>query len=712
MNNRLSKLALFVASCLAFVGANAEDIARTFNDLGTPKTPLRLGGTQASYTIKVPAAPRENVTGATLHLESVNSTALIKSRSELNVRVNGTIIGQYPLDPVNTKNSVDIPIPANYLSTGYNDLSVGVVQHYTYDCEDDGSPELWTEIDPVRSYVTYNVAGQRANNNPKLTQLDLAFDKRGWLPKTLVVVFAEDNVTAEELNAASLAVQGLSLRMGYRPLNIEVATKQSVLAATPQQSSNFPYLNQAAIAGKDVLIVGDLSKVTTLISDQNRVVIEKAKGPFVGVFPEMQGDSVVTVISNSAPDVKKGLIWAAKSIANPNYKFSDASVAEAILKEPELPKNYVAKVKADEYFSSFGYKTTYSRGLKIQPINFEFIAPADYGARNGDKVRIVLHFSYGAGIRKDSSMNVMLNGQFATAVPLNQEKGGEFNNFELKLPAEFVKPGLNVITFEPVFLTYKDRCDMHRDEHLLLTVFEDSTIQLPKETVAVKIPDLKRMAQGFWPYHEKIQIVQTSQNGQLAAGVLNLVAMLSQKNRVAFDVDVQPNFATGPVFVVGTEETTSTVNGGGSGLEQTAWAKKLNAFNKYSWVARGNHAGIFQASGENGSPITVFWADNTQTLNKAVFALGRKGLWDSMQGQAAIIDTQNGLMSIDMPDSQREVRESEKFLTQYGIVSANYMLYGIILGIALFAVAFVAILRNRAARRQRELQEQDTVIDN
>ena len=70
MNNRLSKLALFVASCLAFAGANAEDIAKTFNDLGTPKSPLRLGGTQASYTIKVPAAPRENVTGATLHLES------------------------------------------------------------------------------------------------------------------------------------------------------------------------------------------------------------------------------------------------------------------------------------------------------------------------------------------------------------------------------------------------------------------------------------------------------------------------------------------------------------------------------------------------------------------------------------------------------------------------------------------------------------------
>lgn len=706
MNRRISKIALIISAVFAALASNAEDISRSFVDLGTPKTPLRLGGTQAIYTIKVPAAPRENVTSAKLHLETVNSTALIKSRSELSVRVNGSVIGQFPLDPAQTKNSVDLPVPADLLTTGYNEVSVGVVQHYTYDCEDDGSPELWTEIDPVRSFVTFDVAGQRANNAPKLTQLDLAFDKRGWLPKTLVVVFAENNVTSDELNAAALAVQGFSLRMGYRPLKIEVVTGAGARATKPLDGTSFPELNPDVVNGKDVLIVGSLARISPFVSNDVRKAIEASKGAFVAVYPEQKGDSVVTVVSSANEgNTRTNLAWAAKSLASVDYKYSDASVAEAIKVEPTLPKNYVARVKHDELFSSFGYKTAYSRGLKIQPINFDFVAPADYGAKNGDKVRVGLHFSYGAGIRKDSSMNILLNGQFATAIALNEEKGGEFNNFEIKLPAEYVKPGLNTITFEPVFLTYKDRCDMHRDEHLILTVFEDSTLELPKETVPVKIPDLKRLAQGFWPYHEKINLVQTSQDGQVAAATLNLVAMLAQKNKAPFDIEVGTNFERSPVFLIGTEQTSPSRT---NGEVSSDWAKKIEPFHTYSWVARGNHAGIFQTNNEN-YPMTVFWADTPETLIKAVNALDRKGLWNAMQGQASIIDTQNGLLSVDMPKAQKEIGQSDKLLAQYKIDRPDIMLYGIIGGIGLFAMAFVAILRNRAIRRQRAMQ--DTILE-
>src|SRR5690606_17259281 len=104
------------------------------------------------------------------------------------------------------------------------------------------------------------------------------------------------------------------------------------------------------------------------------------------------------------------------------------------------------------------------------------------------------------------------NGEFAVAVPLNEPSGAEFQAYSVKLPAQFIRPGDNELSFESVFATHKDRCESARDEGLVLTIYEDSTLKLPHPTVLPVAPDLERFARSYWPYDDKLTVHLTERD--------------------------------------------------------------------------------------------------------------------------------------------------------------------------------------------------------
>ena len=73
------------------------------------------------------------------------------------VTVNGHTVKQLVLDPAMPDSEVDIDLPVAMFKAGYNNLSFSVVQHYTDGtCEDQLAPELWTEINAVKSSITFD----------------------------------------------------------------------------------------------------------------------------------------------------------------------------------------------------------------------------------------------------------------------------------------------------------------------------------------------------------------------------------------------------------------------------------------------------------------------------------------------------------------------------------------------------------------------------
>jgi cellulose synthase operon protein B len=675
---RAAKVA-FVALALLCAGgaAVAQPITKSLAELGAGREPLRLNTWQAAYSVKLPVSPREVVTGAMLRLDTVNSTALIKSRSEMQVRINGRILAQYPLDPENTRHSRDIALPVGSLKAGYNDLSVSVVQHYTYECEDPSSPELWTEIDPIRSAVTFNFDGVKPNLNPKLTQLHVAFDQRSWLQRPLAVVSGTERISEPQLAAASLVTQGLALRMGYRPVKVDVFNAHTAQALRPGHG-HFPGLAPQVAEGRDVVLVGKRAELSRYLDSELYGLIA---GSFVGVFSADGGKSVVLVVSGTTDEE---LMQAARSVADSGFKFSEVAL-ETITRSFAFDEKPLAAPNSAQQFSKFGYRTQSSRGLKIQPITLEFRAPADYGARKGDMVGLRLHFSYGAGLRKDSSMTVKLNGQFAIAVPLNEESGGEFEKYDVRVPAQFIRPGFNTLVFEPVFLAHKGKCDMLRDEHLVLTIYEDSTLELPRPTVSPKVPDLERLSAGFWPLQDHMRMYLTDTDVHTAGAALSFVGMVAQKNRAPFEVEVRYSpFETGHMMVIGPD----------SGLAD--FVRNALPLKRYKWTAAGNQAGLLQAA-EGKRVITALTARDAETIKAAVTSLNEKGLWQGISGAAAVIDTLEHTVANEPAESTVELGLRDRAAAN---VTDWRWLAGAALGLSvLFAIAFVSVLRRRARHR-------------
>lgn len=657
--------------------AGVENISKRFFEMGTPKTPLILNTWQASYVVKVPISPREKITDAMLFLDTTNSTALIKSRSELRIRLNGEILQQHPLDPVNTKKQIKVRLPRDLLKVGFNDLEIGVVQHYTYDCEDPSSPELWTEINPINSYISVNYAGLFDNPTPKMTQLGTAFDSRFWNKQLLYVVVGTSSFSDIQTAAAATAVQGLFLRKNYAPLDIKVLTFNQAGALVKDESSNLKGLNLNATEKGDLLLIGKKSDLSVYLSSQEA---SKITGPFVGMLPVNNGKQVALIVSGTSDSE---LMNAARSVGDPEFKYSNSSFNV-------LDKNYpfkrvpALKPRVPSYFSDYSFSTQSSRGVKVQPIEVQFKAPADYGAKKGDLAKLLLHFSYGAGLRPDSSLVIKLNGNFAASVSLNEKDGGEFLKYEVAVPAQFIKPGYNSLVFEPIFMGHKDRCDMFRDEHMVLTVYEDSTLELPVASVAPKVPDLERFSQGLWPYQEEIRAYLTSAEASTVEAFLKLVGVMAKKARDPFDIQVSYYpFSQGHMLVVGEYG------------ELNDFVKEALPLKEYSWSAQNSQVAWIQVK-ESNRVITAYVGEYSEALSKGVELMVDQGYFNGLKGAASLIDTKEIYIKTE------PAKNPEDFTATDTLSSSFYSWKWIVVLVIVFVSVFVVALNSLSKRISKQ----------
>lgn len=652
-------------------------ISRSFEELGSPRQALKLAGVSASYSFSMPVSPRERVIGGTLHIETTNSTALIQKRSELSVSVNGEILAQYQLDPAQTRAIHDLDLPTTALKPGYNNVRINVVQHYTDTCENPLSPELWTQLDGKRSGVTLTIAGNVPNSGPRLTQLGSAFDRRGWVPRRLAVVTGSDGMTESELSAAGIAVQGLGLRLDYRPLGVDVFTAVTAQAATG--SGSFPGLAPKTFQGRDVLLVGKRAEIARYL-DQG--LYGMVSGPYVGVFSANSGDSVVIIVSGSTDDE---LMQAARSLGNLDYKYSDMPMER--VGPVALPGAKVLTLGAATSFDGLGFKTQTLNASGAQAAVLDFRAPGNFSVKKGDVASLSVHFSYSAGLRKASNLDLYLNDTFVKSIALDNEQGGDVSLTNLKVPAPLIKPGYNTLSFDAKLLTASEQCDRDGLARGSLTVFEDSKLELPESSVSPKAPDLARFARSLWPYTPEFNLVLSNRKPDTAATALELLAFIAQKNHAAVNLHVSFQVpATGNAVIVGPFEGLATE-------VQQAWP-----LNKYQWVAEGSHVGVLQAV-ENKRVLTGFFARDTPTLQAGIDLLRTKGLWNLLGGTAAVLDTQEETIRVEGMDSASQ----ETVAGEPSLGMDLRILFAIAAGgVAMLALALTYFVRKRIRSRSQK----------
>lgn len=511
---RLIMLLLWGNACFAATVSEAKDkttqlpsrkleLARFVPYTG----PVTLKNVQDAYDMNIPISERDTVKEAFLHLDFINSNRLIENRSQISVHLNGIAVSQIALNPKTTHTIADIKLPVVLLREGYNLLQFRAAQHYTAkECEAFEAPELWTELNTTESYLFLKT--QPSGRRFTLADLDMLINDK-LLDYSLKILLPQEKVSEEALQWGGLITQGVAQRLNFVPLHLSlgqaVVNTGQVKSATEKNSQekhaalSLPFLDQTAL-NSDAVLVGTRADIGRFLGEQ---ITGRINGPFLGLYPldTGKGNYLIVISGMTTADVTQ----AARAFAVVDFPFSDSQ--DIIVKKMELPKIGLYQLPGvlqpglSYDFSGLGYTTDTLSGMGGDVSRLTFKLPPDLYTTEDTMVTLRLHLAYGAAFRKDSVLNIFLNGYFEQAIALEGEQGARYRDYQINIPLRSFLPGENTVEFRTVMPpAVTGECLFVQDKNLLVTLFDDSSIEIPAVSHYVKLPDLSLLARAGFPY--------------------------------------------------------------------------------------------------------------------------------------------------------------------------------------------------------------------
>ncbi|WP_298293786.1 cellulose biosynthesis cyclic di-GMP-binding regulatory protein BcsB [Thiomonas sp.] len=458
--------------------------------------PLMLRSASGQESLSLPVSPRLLIRRAVLHLVATSSVSLLAPRSQLQVRLGGQIIAQIALDPRLPQIQAQIDLPPVLLQPGYDTLTFAVAQHYTNECEDPSAPELWTQIDTAQSWIGLDATLR--DLHPTLAALPDVFDPKLWGPQQLTVL-AASGVNADVLRWGGLAAQAVALYLGYAPLQLRFRQLAAPAADAP---AGAPLrLDTAQLPAGDAVLLGTRAELQPYLS---AALAARITGPFLAIEPLGDTGRYVLIVSGQTAQQVDVALRALNLL---DYPYPDA--AAAVVRQIDLPRlpddpgPRMVYPNQKVSFAQLGLKTETFAGLYGKQ-NLDFTLPADLFAPDNSMVHLKLRFAYGAGLREDSVLNILLNGRFQAAIALSARDGGYFRDYDVQIPLTSFKPGSNVLTFSASMMPLvTGRCIAINTENLRLTLFDDSRLELPNAARVTSLPNLDLLQRTGFPYTRK-----------------------------------------------------------------------------------------------------------------------------------------------------------------------------------------------------------------
>jgi len=470
-----------------------------------PGETLELRLASSEYTLFAPVPERWNIVDAQLHLEYTNSISLIASRSQLRVSFNERVIAQFPLKPDQPDAIADIKIPLDMITSDFNRLKFEVAQHYSEECEDPTSSELWTQIDSVNSYLSVNAEARGIPE--RLSELPQLVNRKFWDSYELNLVTVGEDVSDAQLGWGASIAQMVALRLDYVPLKVRHIRAKPRLVPTDiadrYASYRFPSFDQPELLGSDTVLVGTAAELEPLLGAEFAGAVTAA---YLAIYPLDADPAHFLLIVSGTSDDEVALAASALGFSDFPFPASQSTVVSAWTM-PDLPR-YAARnaVQANgQYaFSTLGFKTTTYRGFKASNLaegDINFWLPPDFFTAGRENVELSLHLAYGAALRSDSVLNIFVNNHFERAIGLDDRDGAMYRDYRIIIPLNAFSPGPNVITFQPRMMpSVADFCVIGQSDNLALTLFDDSEIRFPEIMHFASLPDLNLFAKTGFPY--------------------------------------------------------------------------------------------------------------------------------------------------------------------------------------------------------------------
>ena len=515
-------------------------VTRSFEQLGRASDTLLLG-INSSEQVEFSLRRDRIATDARLQLQYTPSPSLIPTISHLRIYLNDVLAGVVPIekDQLGRQTTQQVALDPRLIAD-FNRLRLEFVGHYTDICEDPANNTLWINISRA-SEITLQEQALSLKNDLAFFPLPF-FDPRNSNKLVLPFVFA-DNPTLGEQKAAAILASYFGSQSNWRGAEFPVLfnTLPSVQSKEATQPSIVFATNDHRPA-----FLSDLEKYPAV------------QAPVVQLIdhPDAPYSKILLVMGRNEED----LATAAKALAlgGQLLRGQRATIDKVQTLQPRKPYDAPAWMRTDRPVR-FAELITYPQqlqvsGLQPRPITLDVNLPPDLFVWRNQGIPLRTQYRYTApSANDDSRLNISLNDQFITSLPLLAKGTSSLEELRLAVLAndsanatdKLIVPSLKIgdrnrLRFDFNFAStvgsaQRDRCQTILPADTQAIIDEDSTIDLSGYHHYINMPDLKAFARSGFPFSrmadmsESIVVIPKQTTPTLVSTLLESVASISAR---------------------------------------------------------------------------------------------------------------------------------------------------------------------------------------
>jgi cellulose synthase operon protein B len=318
-----------------------------------PAKSLLLEGETAGQSFPVFLTPQQAGGATSISLGYSNAVLVAPESSRLTVIVNDVTVGEVPVQSAEGTKDIRFDLPAGLLRPGINRVSFNAIQRHRTDCTIRSTYDLWTALDPTRTYLTVPAD----TSGRLLTTDDIAAIGLGPTGQTKFVMVVPEIGQPASTNALMRLSQGLAL-----------------MAKMPNQTFAFAEaLPATAAAGELTVLVGTAGDLAPLLPGLPATARTSAVATFVDA---PAGDRKVFVVSGPDwPSIEGAVEGMVSPIDRPLGVTREAlSVRQRNASEMPLVTGASTRTLA-----SFGARTSEFSGRRFRT-GFDLGIPSDFYA--------------------------------------------------------------------------------------------------------------------------------------------------------------------------------------------------------------------------------------------------------------------------------------------------------------------------------------------
>nr|WP_209942973.1 cellulose biosynthesis cyclic di-GMP-binding regulatory protein BcsB [Rhizobium halophytocola] len=498
--------------------------AKAYRRFVIPDKDLVLSGEYDRRSWSVYLTEGEAQVPATLSFSYQNAVVVAPEASHLNVVVNGRVLSEEPIASSDGQRDMSLKIPAGLLQAGANVLEFGVSQRHRTDCDVDSTYELWTRIDPKRTFLEF------AGDPVKPTAIGDAVSAIG---------VDDTGKTTFDFLMPALGQSGAA------PAIMRLAQGLSLLSGMPNQNYVFSATEMPKLGpGRLGVVIGTAAELRPMFPNLPQTADVT---PVALLQPAAQGTGTELVVTGPTwPSIMTVIDTMVASTDRPNDVRRD-SISTQRWSAPDAPLLFGGEQIP---LARLGVRTLEFNGRRLRT-GFKIAVPSDFYANSYGEAVLLLDAAFTAEVEPGSHIDVYVNDNIATTQPITSAYGSIFRHLPVKIPLRHIRPGVNTISLQVVLQTQADRVctpGSNGTGKRRFALFDTSELKMPVFARIGHVPDLSALAGTGYPYSRRSEALILSldrYDGDTIGAAATLLARLALVAGQIIEVDT----ATSPTAI-------------------------------------------------------------------------------------------------------------------------------------------------------------------